>query len=141
MNKLYILVLISGSVLLKGCGGDDPRSVVKGFVNAVLADDSSTIEMLVDWDTMIKERLQEMSPEDSADALIHHKQQFFSSLVDSGSRRLYYQKSQIVINKSVKSGDRAEVELSFIDRDTCVQNYTKVVLIRNPDGWKLIYFY
>lgn len=134
------LMLLFLSLFISGCGGNNPRSTVKDYVKAVLKDDSTAVDSLIDWETMITGRLQEMSPQDSLNALAYHKGNFLSSLVDSGWRRLYYMNSQIVIGKSDISGDRAEVELSFIDQQTRVQNYTRVVLIKKGKNWKIIYF-
>lgn len=120
---------------------ENPRTVVKEFANAVLQDDSTKIESLINWEGMIKGRLQTMSHNDSIRAFEYHKNKFMESLIDSGYRRLSYLNSRIVVGKGEIKGNRAEVELSFIDKETAIQNYTKVVLDKSPDGWKIIYFY
>ncbi|MCP4632761.1 MAG: hypothetical protein GY855_07525 [candidate division Zixibacteria bacterium] len=140
MTKNITILLIISLVFI-ACGGDNPRNTVKDFVGAVLVDDSMVIDSLVDWEKMITSRLEEMSPEDSAKSFTYYKNEFFKSLVDNGKRRQNYLNSQIVIGKGDVEGDRAEVELSFIDKTTGIQNYTKVVLVKKTEGWKIIYFY
>ncbi|PJA26910.1 MAG: hypothetical protein CO189_08590 [candidate division Zixibacteria bacterium CG_4_9_14_3_um_filter_46_8] len=144
MNKrrYWPVIFLLFSLLIISCSGrDDPRNVVKEFVGAIISNDSTAIESMVNWEGMIKSRLEEMSPEDSSRSLIYYKAEFFNSLIDSGNRRLYYLNSQIVVGKGKITDDRAEVELSFIGKDTGIQNYTKVGLLKSPDGWKIIYLY
>ncbi|MBD3234366.1 MAG: hypothetical protein GF315_11640 [candidate division Zixibacteria bacterium] len=140
LNSIIIIILALAAIL--NCSNqDNPRTVVKQFVASVLADDSTAVESLVDWDSMIKARLEEMSPEDSTKALRYYREQFLSSLLGDGEKRQYYRNSQIVIGKGEIENGRADVELSFIDRQTGVQNYTKVVLRRMQDSWKIVHYY
>ncbi len=139
--KLFTQLILILAAFLSCSSQDDPRTIVKQFVASVLADDSTAVETMIDWDSMIKSRLEEMSSEDSTKALRYYKEQFLSSLLGDGEKRQYYRNSQIVIGKGEIDNDRAEVELSFIDRKSGVQNYTKVVLRRTQDSWKIVHYY
>ncbi|MBD3169405.1 MAG: hypothetical protein GF307_07970 [candidate division Zixibacteria bacterium] len=141
MKRIPLYIILIALIMLLGCGGSNPRDTVKSFVTHVVENDSTGIDSLVDWNSMITGRLQDMSPEDSSEAIVYHRGNFIESLLDSGSRRRNYLNSQIVIGKAEADDSVANVEVSFIDRTTGVQNYTKMLLKLHDDQWKITYFY
>jgi hypothetical protein len=129
-------------VLLIFCGGQkSPKSVVKEFIWAVQDSESAKIISCLDLDTMVRRSLRTTTPEDSLLVLGVYKQRILGTLLREGHRRTTWLKSQIVIGTGEIRGNLAEVEVSFIDKETGRQNYTKMQLHETEGGWKIIYFY
>lgn len=138
MRKLSIISLL----ILASCSGKpDPKDVVFDFIDGVLTSDSLKVVNDLDVDAYIKARMTEMSPEDSARALAENRIKTIQSLLGEGPIRLRWLDQQIVVNESFETDTTAEVEVSFIDRTTRHQIYTKMQLRKEPDGfWKIVYF-
>ncbi|TET69162.1 MAG: hypothetical protein E3J45_02125 [Candidatus Zixiibacteriota bacterium] len=124
------------------CGGEkNPKGVVKDFIWAVQDSDSATIVSCLDLDTIVRRSLKTTSPEDSLLLLGIYKEKFLGTLLGDGHRRITWLKSQIVLGAEEIRDSLAEVEVSFIDKETGRQNYTKMQLRETEEGWKIIYFY
>jgi hypothetical protein len=141
-TRSHLLLTCFLPVLFIFCGGkESPKSVVKEFIWAVQDSDSARIVSCLDLDTMVKRSLRTTTPEDSLLVLGVYKQRILGTLLREGHRRTTWLKSQIVIGAGEIRGNLAEVEVSFIDKETGRQNYTKMQLHETEEGWKIIYFY
>jgi len=129
------------SLSLSCGGGKSPKGVVKDFIWAVQDSDSATIVSCLDLDAMVRRSLKATSPEDSLLVLGLYKGKILGTLVGDGHRRTTWRKSQIVLGAEEIRDNLAEVEVSFIDKETGRQNYTKMQLRETEEGWKIIYFY
>jgi len=130
------------AMILAACSGKPgPKDVVFNFIEAVMVSDSLGVVNNLDVDAYLKSRMTEMSPEDSAKALAENREKTIQSLLGEGPIRLRWMDQQIVVNESIQTDSTAEVEVSFIDRTTRHQLYTKMQLRKVPDAsWKIVYF-
>lgn len=132
---LAILILLSCS------GKPTPKDVVFDFIKAVKSSDSLEVARLLDVDAYIQYRMAQMTPEDSAQVLAEHRKKTFESVLKDGQIRTHWKKSQILVNRATESDSLAEVEVSFMDKQTAYLLYTKIVLKRGPDGtWRIVWF-
>lgn len=137
---LFSLCLCLGLCLF--CGGEgSPKGVVKDFIWAVQDSDSATVVSCLDLDTIVRRSLKTTTPEDSLLVLGVYRGKILGTLLGDGHRRTTWRKSQIVLGVEEIRDNLAEVEVSFIDKETGRQNYTKMQLKKTEEGWKIIYFY
>jgi len=115
--------------------------VVKDFIWAVQDSDSATVVSCLDLDTIVRRSLKTTTPEDSLLVLGVYRGKILGTLLGDGHRRTTWRKSQIVLGVEEIRDNLAEVEVSFIDKETGRQNYTKMQLKKTEEGWKIIYFY
>jgi hypothetical protein len=138
MKKLVIITVL----ILTACSsGPSPKDTVFEFIDAVKASDSLRVAKLLDMDVYIKARMQAMSSEDSAKVLSDYRVKTIQSLLGDGDVRRRFLQELIVVNTETRQDSVAEVEVSFINKDTQVQLYTKMQLCRQPDrAWRITYF-
>ena len=137
--KNLIFVFVFG--FLACSGGPGPKDVVFDFIRAVYDSDSTRIVEMLDVDAYTRMHMVDMSSEDSAAVLAEYRVKTIQSLLDNGEKRAFWLKSQILVNKEHIKDDFAEVDVSFIDKNTNVLLYTKIQLKKQPDGtWKIVYF-
>jgi hypothetical protein len=136
-NIIIVFILITAAC----SSGPTPKKTVFEFIDAVKNDDSLKIVQLLDIDAYVKSRMPVMSPEDSARVLEEYRAKTIQSLLDNGDIRRRFLHDLIVVNIESRQGDVAEVEVSFVNRETRTQLYTKIELHRQPDGaWRITYF-
>jgi hypothetical protein len=137
--KKMLVVLFFGFLYCSGQPG--PKDTVFDFIRAVYDSDSTSIVRILDVDAYIRKQMVPMSPEDSATVLEEYRTKTIQSLLGDGPKRAYWLKSQILVNKEHINDGFAEVDVSFIDKDTGVLRYTRIQLERQPDdSWKIVYF-
>jgi len=135
------LIVISFVTLVACSGKPNPKDVVFNFIEAVMTSDSLGVVNNLDVDAYVKSRMTEMSPEDSAKTLFENREKTIKSLLGEGPVRLRWLNQQIVVNEAFETDSAAEVEVSFIDRTTRHQLYTKMQLKKEADAsWKIVYF-
>jgi len=138
MRKLYIIFVIA---FIACSGKPDPKNVVFDFLEAVMVSDSLGIVNTFDVDAYVLSHLMEMSPEDSALAIIEQRQKTIQSLLGDGDTRSRWLRQQILVNEAFVADTLAEVEVSFIDQPSGHMVYTRMQLKRQPDDtWKIIFF-
>ena len=140
MRKLLTLTLLA----IVACSSQPgPKDVVFKFIKAVRTSDSLTVVQLLDVDAYIKMRMAEMSPEDSAQVLIEERAKTIQSLIGDGETRRYWNKPEmrILVNKARVYENDADVDMSFMDKQTGSLIYSKVLLKKQPDkSWRITYF-
>lgn len=134
--------IIALTMIVFACSGKpNPKDTVFDFIEGVKTSDSLKVVNNLDVDAYVKSRMIEMSPEDSAKALEENRVKTIQSLLDDGPTRLRWLDQQIVVNEATVKDSIAEVEVSFINKTTLHQLYTKMQLKLQPDGtWKITYF-
>ena len=140
MRKLLTVTLLA----IVACSSQPgPKDVVFQFIKAVRTSDSLTVVQLLDVDAYIKMRMVEMSPEDSAQVLIEERVKTIQSLIGDGETRRYWNKPEmrILVNKARINENDADVDMSFMDKQTGSLIYSKVLLKKQPDkSWRITYF-
>jgi len=140
MKRIVILSLLA----LVACSSTPgPKDVVFKFIKAVKTSDSLAVTQILDVDAYIKMRMAEMSPEDSAQVLAEERVKVIQSLVGDGDTRRYWNKPEmrILVNRARVTDDDADVDVSYMDKQTGHLIYTQVLLKRQPDGtWRITYF-
>jgi hypothetical protein len=141
-TRVLLLSIFLVLVFLFSCGGQrSPKGVVKDFIWAVQDSDSATIVSCLDLDAIVRRSVKTTSPEDSLLLLGIYREKILKTLLGNGHRRTTWLKSQIVLGAEEIRDSLAEVEVSFIDKETGRQNYTKMQLRETEQGWKITYFY
>ena len=140
MKRIVILLLLVFAACSSNPG---PKDVVFKFIKAVKISDSLAVTQILDTDAYIKMRMVEMSPEDSAQVLAEERVKVIQSLIGDGETRRYWTKPEmrILVNKARITEDDADVDVSYMDKQTGQLIYTQVLLKRQPDGtWRITYF-
>jgi len=118
----------------------NPRVVVMDFMEAVNKDDTTTIDKYLDLDKFAQEKMKELPPEQWKEVLPKVKEQLRNNLLGNGATRLKWKDKMIVVNKETIEGDQALVEVSFVDQKTGVTQYTRTLLYKKDNAWKIYYF-
>jgi hypothetical protein len=124
-------------LLLVACdssGSGSPRSRVLEFVRLVQADTLPEIEPYVEIELLSQDLYGDAQFDSLSDLAKQEKLLFDFS--GQGRYRRMLTESQIVVNtEEFLSDSLATVEVSYIDRGTRIQYYTKMLLIRRDDVW------
>jgi hypothetical protein len=138
MKNIIIIVLL---IIASCSSGPVPKDTVFDFIDAVKLSDSLQVVKLLDIDAYIKAQMSSMSPEDSAKVLVEYRTKTIQSLLGNGEVRSRWLDDQIVVNTETRQDSFAEVEVSFINKATRIQLYTKMQLRQQPDrSWRITYF-
>jgi hypothetical protein len=140
MRKIIILIVL----IVTACSSQPgPKDVVFDFIRAVKMSDSLAVVQILDIDAYIKMRMTEMSPEDSAQVLAEENVKTIQSLLGNGETRRYWSKPEmrILVNKARINENDADVDMSFMDKQTGSLVYSKVLLKKqDDDSWRIVYF-
>ncbi|MCJ7577263.1 MAG: DUF4878 domain-containing protein [candidate division Zixibacteria bacterium] len=146
-KKIFILFFLSaGSIGLvffssfQCSKSPSPRVVVMDFMEAVNKDDTTTIDKYLDLDKFAQEKMKELPPEQWKEVFPKVKEQLRNNLLGNGATRLKWKDKMIVVNKETIEGDQALVEVSFVDQKTGVTQYTRTLLYKKDNAWKIYYF-
>jgi hypothetical protein len=147
LKKIFILFFLSaGSIGLvffssfQCSKSPSPRVVVMDFMEAVNKDDTTTIDKYLDLDKFAQEKMKDLPPEQREEAFPKVKEQLRNNLLGNGATRLKWKDKMIVVNKETIEGDQALVEVSFVDQKTGVTQYTRTLLYKKDNAWKIYYF-
>ena len=110
------------------------------FMEAVNKNDTTTIDKYLDLDKFAQEKMKDLPPEQREEAFPKVKEQLRNNLLGNGATRLKWQNKMIVVNKETIEGDQAVVEVSFVDQKTGVTQYTRTLLYKKDNAWKIYYF-
>jgi len=117
-----------------------PRVVVMDFMEAVNKGDTASVDKYLDLEKFAQEKLKEMPPEQKNEALLKVRAGIRNNLLGNGATRMKWQGKMIVVNKESIEGDQAIVEVTFIDQKTGLTQYTKTMLYKKDNAWKIYYF-
>lgn len=141
MKRTYpFLFLMSILLIFFACSrSPSPRVVVMDFIEAVNKSDTASIEKYLDIDSYAREKLKELPESERGHDFMKFKEHLKGDFLGNGLTRLLWQGKTIVVNKEDISGDSAEVEVTFIDKDTGTTVYTKAKLHKINKRWMLYY--
>jgi len=125
-----------------GCAGKpNPKDTVMDLFTALHADDTTLVLQSIDarraWHSVSLDLKQ---PGDSLLTRIPWDERLQASLTGDGRLRSRWMKMQVVIGATEIIADSATVEVSFIDRDTRIQFYSKMALLFHGGAWKIVAF-
>jgi len=129
-------IFIVTMLVLAACGekAESPRERVLDFVKEVQKDTLPDISSYLDFDSVAT---YEYADRDSL-TLVQKKDQLVRDFTGRGDFIRTWGRSQIVVNNQRFLDDTtANVEVSFIDRDTHVQYYSEMRL-KKRNGWWII---
>jgi len=128
-------------IILTGCSSQpSPREVAIEFVGAVIEDDSLALERVLDLDSMVKRRMQEVPPIDSSQTPEYFRNKILGTLIGDGGTRIYWKSMTAIVNRENIVRDTAEVELTFLDKTNAKIHYSIVYLYKTESGWRVFYF-
>jgi len=138
---IKLLTYFCLAMIIAGCGSQrSPREVTIEFVGAVIEDDSLAIENVLDLDSMVKRRMQEVPPTDSSQTPEYFRNKILGTLIGDGGTRAYWKSMTAIVNKENVVRDTAEVELTFLDKNNAKIHYLLVYLYKSESGWRIFYF-
>lgn len=141
LRKIFILFSILLLFSSWQCSkSPSPRVVVMDFMEAVNKGDTTAIDKYLDLDKFAQEKLKDVSPEQRKEVLLKVREQLRNNLLGNGATRLKWQGKTIVVNKESIEGDQAIVEVTFVDQKTGLTQYTKTMLYKKDNAWKIYYF-
>jgi len=117
----------------------DPRVVVMDFIEAVNKADTVSINKYLDLDKFTQEKIKEFPEAERQEMFPRAKERIKNNFLGSGFTRLKWKDKMIVVNKEDVYGDSAMVEVTFIDQQTGITEYTKAKLYKKNKNW-LIYY-
>jgi hypothetical protein len=129
---LCIFLLLFASYCSKN---PSPRVVVMDFIEAVNKADTASLGLYLDLDKFTEEKLSELPDSQKMAVFASVKEQLWQNFLGSGATRLRWQNKMIVVNKEEIEGDQAFVEVTFVDQNTGITEYTKTKLYRKDDRW------
>ncbi len=139
---LWVFVALALCLLLVGCESrPNPKNTVMDLFTALHGDDTTAVYQSIDsrraWHSVSSDL---KTRDDSLLTDIQWHERLEASLVGDGRLRTRWMKMQVVIGKTEILADSATVEVSFIDRDTRVQFYSKMGLVFQDGAWIIIAF-
>ena len=145
--RMLVIALISLVLIgLVACSGalpieEDPRKAVIKFFGAMESNDSTAIAHYLDFKTLMSPQGTDyaLSTEDEP-RIFNSPQDVINDLVDGGLTKQRWFSMQRVIGNATENNDSALVEVSFINKSTDVQYFTKFGLKRINDQWKIYSF-
>ena len=141
MRKIYFLALLPVFLLLWQCSSPpDPRKTVLDFIEAVHNSDTTDIIYYTDLDKLAEANLSTLPTEQRKVFASAIKRNVFSSLVDSGMTRLFWEECLKIVAGEKIQGDQAQVDVTFIDRKTGIKHYTKMKLYLKDGRWRIYFF-
>jgi hypothetical protein len=122
------------------CGtGPSPRVVVMDFIEAVNQADTASIEKYLDIDGYAQEKMKELPEAERPQDFPKFREHLKGDFLGSGLTRLLWQSKMIVVNKEDVSGNSAVVEVTFIDKETGITEYTNAKLHKINKRWMIYY--
>lgn len=140
MGILLILFLFG---LIISCGsGDDasPKDVVIKLFGAMERNDRGTIVHVIDLPELMNKESEDYALQTDRPRVFHNPEELLDDLTDDGLTKTRWFAMQRVIGQTQILGDSATVEVSFINKSTDVQYYTKFGLHRKNNRWKIYSF-
>jgi hypothetical protein len=141
MKRMYLfLFLMSILLIFLDCSrSPSPRVVVMDFIEAVNKADTASIEKYMNFNRFAQEKIREL-PEGSMQQFTpQYKEQLVSSFLGNGLTRLDWQNKMIVVNDEKIMGDSALVEVTFVDQETGLTDYTNAKLYKKDKKWLMYY--
>ena len=140
LKRILLFSLIPILLFAYHCGkSPSPRVVVMDFIEAVNKADTASIEKYLDLDRFTQEKLKELPDTQRVKIFAGVKEQLRENFLGSGATRLRWQNKMIVVNREVIQGDKALVEVTFVDQKTGITDYTKARLYKKDDRWWIYY--
>jgi hypothetical protein len=135
-KRLFVLSLFLLLLFANYCSKNpSPRVVVMNFIEAVNKADTASLGLYLDLDKFTEEKLSELPDSQKMAVFASVKEQLWQNFLGSGATRLRWQNKMIVVNKEEIEGDQAFVEVTFVDQNTGITEYTKTKLYRKDDRW------
>ena len=139
-KRIFLFILILILLFAYHCSKTpSPRVVVMDFIEAVNKADTASIEEYLDLDRFTQEKLKELPDTQRVKIFAGVKEQLRENFLGSGATRLKWQNKMIVVNREVIQGDKALVEVTFVDQKTGITDYTKARLYKKDDRWWIYY--
>lgn len=145
MNKFLVLVVSALVLVAFGCSSgpntdSDPQKVVVKMFRAIEKGDRSALAHFLDFPTLLQQTGVDYALQSDTVRVFHNPEDILDDLLEGGFTYSRWANLQKIVNKSWQEQDSALVEVSFIDRQTDTQYYTKFGLRRVNDVWKVYSF-
>ncbi|MGB8658517.1 MAG: hypothetical protein WCE90_12155 [Candidatus Zixiibacteriota bacterium] len=139
-KKSILFLLLSLFFVFSHCSQTpNPRVVVMDFIEAVNKSDTAYIENNLDLERFAREKASQLSEAEQKGIPPNFKENLKGNFLGNGATRLKWQDKLIVVNKENIEGDLAEVEVTFIDQQTGIKEYTKAKLYKRDNKWWIYY--
>lgn len=136
----FILILIGLTMSCGSSGDGSPKEVVIKLFGAMERDDRGAIVHLVDLPELMNKEREDYALQTDRPRIFHNPEELLDDLTGEGLTKTRWFAMQRVIGQTQIIGDTATVEVSFINKSTDVQYYTKFGLHKKNNRWKIFSF-
>ena len=139
-----VSILLVIMALLIACGGPPkgktPKEAVIMLFGAMERNDKAAIAHLLDIPSLMGKSENDYALSTDNPRTFYNPEDLLNDMVDSGKTKIRWFSYQRVIGNTEIKGDSAKVEVSFINKETSVQYYSKFGLVKRNDVWKIYSF-
>jgi hypothetical protein len=129
--------------IINGCGakgGRTPKESVIKLFGAMERDDRGAILPVIDLPQLMNQEAEDYALQTDKPRIFHNPDDLLNDLTGDGLTKKRWFSMQRVIGNTEIMGDSATVEVSFINKETDTQYYTKFGLHKKNDVWKIYTF-
>lgn len=137
-------VLFAACFLIASCGRpvpDNPKEVVIALFGAMERNDRAAIAHLLDLGALMKKTTEDYALQSDAPRKFTSPEELMNDLVDSGlTKTRWFAMQRVVNNTELISSDLANVEVTFVDKESSKGYLTKFGVHKVNDRWKIFSF-
>jgi hypothetical protein len=141
---LAVTILFLAALLINGCGSDTgadtPKEAVIGLFGAMDKDDRGAVFHLLDMSALMGKETEDYALQSDEPRIFHNPEEILDDLTGDGLTKKRWFAMQRVIGHTELFGDSATVEVSFIDKSTETQYFTKFGVRVVNGRWKIYSF-
>lgn len=141
VSGVFLVLVLIGLTVSCGSGdGGSPKDVVIKLFGAMERDDRAAIVHVVDLPELMSKEREDYALQTDRPRIFYNPEELLDDLTGDGLTKTRWFAMQRVIGQTQISGDSATVEVSFINKTTDVQYYTKFGLHKKNNRWKIYSF-
>lgn len=145
MRKYVIAIITIALIAAQGCGRGidtepDPRKVVLNMFRAMDNNDRQAIAHYLDFAALLRTGATDYALQMDSVRTFYDPEKMLDDLTKGGLTHTRWSLLQRIVGEASQAGDTALVEVSFIDKSTDTQYYTKFGLRKTGKMWKIFSF-
>jgi hypothetical protein len=145
MARMAFCLIAIAVAAIVGCSSgfekeSDPGKVVVNMFRAMEKGDTATLVHYLDFESLLKPGEHDYALQMDTPRVFSNPQEIITDLLKGGLTHTRWVAMQRIVGSSTVSNDTALVEVSFINKSTSTQYYTKFGLRKVNDRWKIFSF-
>ncbi|MFH2035754.1 MAG: hypothetical protein ABIJ45_05070 [Candidatus Zixiibacteriota bacterium] len=138
-----LIIFIMAAIMISACESkysSDPKDTVIKLFGAMERNDKAAILPLIDLAQIMERGTSDYALQTDQPRVFHQPEELLEDLTGEGLTKTRWFSMQRVIGEVDMLGDSATVEVSFINKTTNIQYYTKFGLYKKEGYWKIYTF-